>query len=1021
MDTVAGHGQLEQLSTKAELAKRKSDEKYTNTRYSMIERGPSHNGFFNSPGSDVREEEDVDFARYAEAEMSVDDLESVLDSPELQKKARMNPLERISSLQGSGRETLSDDDLEPTIVRGEPSFKKAADVAEGEHIEQKLIEKDISAAIVKAVPNESAVERLREDSAVVSHSSGADGQHAICKASSGAWLENEGNASGANGYQDHWSPVKESLFEERRTQSEAHVEPEEELDQSVDAAAERKNIEEVTPVLVSTLEEGTTESKGPLNPAAREPRSHAEMESNNQTEDALGSSETIDAEALEEDRLYEEIVRELDGIKQIKTGLADEKLFDCVLGDRCSSKPTKYATPSRDTRFEKANKLPESCLEDAKKDEPGCDHKEKSDQKVYSKVVSENISTVTPAEETDKDGEGILSGGPLRGVPPSTSQSGDEEDGSQEGTVAGINESIVVDTTELDKGKGGLLSDSIVASERHKVESPRMFIEEGRNSPEKMGTEKRGSPRKEGDNSRYTRDVPTALNGFTVPEAPLLRTSMRARRVLQSSVEQDEKHSRISREAAIRTTANSSVQNSRYLTVPKSPFLTTRRRVEKTTTPPKIPMKTSQPPKPRESSVTVPKTPALVSHTRSRNANLRSYESMQLESIQLAKRRFQELRARTQTSYERVIANDTAVPRKAPPTRPLTASRTPNFRTSKRAAERTGFRSDRESSELQIVSRQGTRPESKPKQAVEKRTGVRMPITAAKTPNLHTRSRAAARQTEEAPAQKVNQLPFKQRTVQPQILTILMQIFDLQIEQDTRAKPRRRWTGHTVANPPRLSQSLSYRKVEAPETSEAPSRKHKARPMPRYRQSEMIPKVAPKVTSPEPFRLSETNHRKPVGREEDSPKRGFRARKVPNVKKELPSVKARPATVPTPFNLISEELHKLSKDSFESHIDQEEAEKRDKRCFHARPLPDLNKVWKPEIQTRNTENLLPVTLHSDKRAAGRLEREEYKLAQEEEQAAYREKLLLEQQRREEHELAEYRKSLVFKARPVMFK
>lgn len=75
--------------------------------------------------------------------------------------------------------------------------------------------------------------------------------------------------------------------------------------------------------------------------------------------------------------------------------------------------------------------------------------------------------------------------------------------------------------------------------------------------------------------------------------------------------------------------------------------------------------------------------------------------------------------------------------------------------------------------------------------------------------------------------------------------------------------------------------------------------------------------------------------------------------------------------MPTPFNLISEELHQLSKDSFESHVDQEEAEKRDKRCFHARPLPDLNKVWKPEIQPTNAENLPPVTLHSDKRAVGR--------------------------------------------------
>jgi len=125
--------------------------------------------------------------------------------------------------------------------------------------------------------------------------------------------------------------------------------------------------------------------------------------------------------------------------------------------------------------------------------------------------------------------------------------------------------------------------------------------------------------------------------------------------------------------------------------------------------------------------------------------------------------------------------------------------------------------------------------------------------------------------------------------------------------------------------------------------------------------------------------------------------------------------------VPTPFNLISEELHQLSKDSFESHVDQEEAEKRDKRCFHARPLPDLNKVWKPEIQPTNAENLPPVTLHSDKRAVGRHEWEEHKRALEEERTAHRARLLLEKQKREEQELAKYRKSLVFKARPVMLK
>mmetsp|Transcript_28860 Transcript_28860/g.112409 ORF Transcript_28860/g.112409 Transcript_28860/m.112409 type:complete len:990 (-) Transcript_28860:197-3166(-) len=945
MDIVAGHGQLEKLSTKVELEKCKSDEKYkSGARYSMHERVPSHNGFFNSPDSADREETDVDFARYAEPEMSVDDMESVLDSPYLQKKSQMSPLERISSLQGSGRETLSEDDLEHTITSGESSFEKAGNVSEGEDCER-LIEGDVSAARVKTLPSECAVETLRDDSAVVSLSSGGDSQRVICAETSRERLEKEGNESGVNGYQDVYRPGKGSLFEERPMQSEAHVEQDEELNQSPQAAAERTNIVDATSVLVSTPEEGTKESKRRLNPSAGEPISNAKMESDRQGEDDLGRSENTQAVAPETDRLYEEIVRELDGINEIKTRLADENLLDCFAGDRSSPKLGKDATIARGARLEKAKTQPECSLEDTGNLEGGVELEEKYNQNACSEVVSSNNSGVPPVEEADKDDERILLEGPRQGVAPSASGSEDDEEASQEATVAGIKKSMVVENAGLDKGGSGLFSDSIAVSERSKVESERGLIQGGCNSPAKLGTEKSTSPRKEGDKSLHTRDVPTAPNGFTVPEAPLLCTSMRARRVLRSSLEQDEKEMRKTRMEASSRNANSSAQNGRYLTVPKSPFLSTTRRVEKPNTLPKIPtMKTSQPARPRESSVTVPRTPALVSHTRSRNTNLRTYESIQLESIQQAKTRFQELRARTQASYKRVIANDTIVPRKIPPARPLTASRTPNFRTSKRAAERSGFQSDREKPEVQIVPRQATRAKSKPKPVGEMRKGVRMPTTTAKTPKLHTRSRAATRQIE-APAQK--------------------------IEQDTRAKPRHRWTGHTVTNPPRLSQSVSSRQVEKPEISEAQRNKYKARPMPHYKHSKMIPKVAPKVTCPEPFRLSETNRIRSVGREEESPKRGFRARKVPTVKKELPSVKARLATVPTPFNLISEELHQLSKDSFESHVDQEEAEKRDKRCFHARPLPDLNKVWKPEIQPTNAENLPPVTLHSDKRAVGR--------------------------------------------------
>jgi len=264
-------------------------------------------------------------------------------------------------------------------------------------------------------------------------------------------------------------------------------------------------------------------------------------------------------------------------------------------------------------------------------------------------------------------------------------------------------------------------------------------------------------------------------------------------------------------------------------------------------------------------------------------------------------------------------------------------------------------------------------------------------LTEAKTPHLETKQRA--------------------RMKEP---------MEVEIEEVAAVKePVQVRRGSTKPITPRLSYAQQkYQKHDFLDSPEERSFTFKARPMPDMKTPSPLraSTECAQMTIPEPFHLSESNRRDRSASEAAEVKK-FRARQIMSENGELPFIPIKQPTVPAPFHLKSEELHMRSKDKFHYKLEKEDLELQEKRCFRARPLPDMEKIWKPEaaLYSRPSKSAF-VMMQTDRRAAERNQWEEMRKRVELEAKQQEVELREERRRLEELELKEYRKGLKFKAR-----
>ncbi|KAL2919499.1 hypothetical protein HK105_201146 [Polyrhizophydium stewartii] len=130
-----------------------------------------------------------------------------------------------------------------------------------------------------------------------------------------------------------------------------------------------------------------------------------------------------------------------------------------------------------------------------------------------------------------------------------------------------------------------------------------------------------------------------------------------------------------------------------------------------------------------------------------------------------------------------------------------------------------------------------------------------------------------------------------------------------------------------------------------------------------------------------------------------------------------PAVPAPQLTEPKPFALMTDLRGAIHQSALEQRLAREQEAERQRRAFHANPLPDAE-PFVPKKSDKPLTEIQPIVLHTDVRAHERSDYEETKRQRELEEERLKTEAELLRQQREAEELKNLRKQITHKAQPV---